>query len=82
MQQLSRELLLEAQGEDEILRKVRGWLSAGKLPSKEEIRGEELAVHRYRQIAGSIKITEDGLLVLETGDLPVVGRKQLILVPD
>ena len=82
VQQLSRELLLEAQGEDEILRKVRGWLSAGKLPSKEEIRGEELAVHRYRQIAGSIKITEDGLLVLETGDLPVVGKKQLILVPD
>ena len=40
VQRLSKELLLKEQGEDEVLLKVRGWVSVGRLPSKEKIVGK------------------------------------------
>ena len=80
--ELSREIILRAQASDATLKVVRGWLSEGVIPSRGEIRGEPLEVHRYRQLAGSIRIEEDGLLVLEGNELPQGGRRKLVLVPD
>ena len=44
--------------------------------------GQSLEVHRFRQLVGALKVSKDGVLVLEAEGSIVGGKKQLVLVPD
>jgi deoxyuridine 5'-triphosphate nucleotidohydrolase len=80
--ELTRAKILEAQALDETLKLVRKWISSGQVPSKYDLMGQSLEVHRYRQLVGALKVSEDGVLVLEAEGSIVGGKKQLVLVPD
>ena len=80
--ELTRAKFLAAQALDETPKLVRKWLSSGQLPSKYDLMGQSLEVHRYRQMVGALKVSEDGVLVLEAEGSIVGGKKQLVLVPD
>ena len=44
---------------------MRKWLSSGQVPSKYDLMDQSLEVHRYRQLVGALKVSEDGVFVLE-----------------
>ena len=78
---LDRELIRQEQAKDSVLKVVRGWVSQGAAPSKQELRGEPLEVHQYRQLFGALEIDEDGVLVLNMEAVLQEGERRKILVP-
>ena len=78
--ELTRAKILEAQALDETLKLGRKWLCSGQV--KYDLMGQSLEVHKYRQLVGALKVSEDGVFVFEAEGSIVGGKKQLVLVPD
>ena len=60
--ELTRAKIIEAQALDETLKLVRKWLSSCLVPSKYDLMGQSLEVHRFRQFL-ALKVSKDGVLV-------------------
>lgn len=65
-----------AQQRDMVLSKVKSWVRTGRIPSREEMRGQPRALHVYRGKIGYLKEDPRGILV-EPGE-----EHDVILVPE
>ena len=62
--EFSKETLIQAQRDDPDLQSVARWVRERRIPSKEEVRGRGEELNRWREIAGAVRINEQGLLTL------------------
>ena len=79
---LDRDLIKEAQQEDEVLRQVKQWLQEGRKPTREELRGQGEELHAYAQRIGAI-YEEDDILYLKYRCNQTTGQqRRRVLIPE
>ena len=79
---LDEEQMQEAQREDEVLQQVRQWIHEGRVPTRQELRGQGEELHAYAQQAGAI-YEEDGTLYLKYTPNRTMGQqRRRLLVPE
>ena len=80
--QLSREWLIQAQKEDRVLQQVRGWVTEGKIPSNQELKGESEETRAYAQIAKECELKDDLLYFKDSLGFAKDEKTFRILVPE
>lgn len=80
--QLSREWLMQAQKEDTVLQQVRKWVTEGKIPSNQELKGESEETRAYAQIAKECELKDDLLYFKDSLGFAKDEKTFRILVPE
>ena len=81
MMEISRETIREHQAEDEILKEVRGWLSRGRPPTKQELQGKPAELRYWEKYLQNLEVSADGVLQAELPDRSAEVMRKRILVP-
>jgi hypothetical protein len=79
---LSRENIRREQGNDPVLQEVVRWHQEG-VPGPEELRGQPLAIHRYRQLFDCLKQAADGVWFFPFRlNSPAHEKAERLLIPE